>query len=195
MGRKKVELTPEQIEERRLRYWGEERNASRRDRYQSDPAYRDQIIQQVRESYRKQREEQGLTVRNEDCRENLGLLPEIARLREVFLPDGRTDKRLTLTADEVADAMGRNTQVLYRWMNGEMFPRPLFQVIGHRGRKQGIYLIEEVEALINVFGQHQEGSQYYRNYHTETRDRLFGAVAKVRKSMGVNDGSSDTQPG
>lgn len=192
MGRKRVELTPEQIEERRRKYWGEERNSLRRSRYHSDPAYRETVVQQVRDSYRKQREEQGLPYRDEDCRENLALLPEMATVREVFFPDrAQPEKHMTLTAEELAEALNRNTQVLYRWLNAEMFPRPVFMAVTHRGRKQGVYLKEEAEALINAFGEHQEVSQYYRAYNTETRARLFGAVAKIRQMKGVVDGRGE----
>jgi hypothetical protein len=192
MGRKRVELTAEQIEERKQRYWGPERNAQRRERYMTDPAYRENVIQQVRENYRRQREEQGLPVRNEDCRENLGLIPEIAETREIVLPDGRAETRLTLTVDELADVLSRNTQVVYRWMNGGMFPRPAFTAVLHKGRKQGVYLAEEAAALVNVLGEHQETSQYYRNYHTDTRDKMFGAVEHIRAKMGA---TNDTDAG
>lgn len=136
-----------------------------------------------------------MPVRDEDCRENLALLPELATVRDVFFPDGaRTEKHMTLTAEELADALNRNTQVLYRWLNAEMFPRPVFMAVTHRGRKQGVYIREEAEALLNVFGEHQEVSQYYRAYNTETRDRLFGAVAKIRQKMGVvNDRGENAQ--
>lgn len=119
------------------------------------------------------------------------MIPELAEHREIDLPNGGTSPQLTLTVDELSDLLSRNTQVLYRWMNGGMFPRPLFMAVTHRGRKQGVYLAEEAEALANVLGEHQETSQYYRSYHTETRDRMFGAVQEIRARMGVKDDISE----
>lgn len=176
-------LTPEEIAAKKLQYWGPERNQHRRDRYQDDPAYREQVKAQVRESFRKQRESLGISVRDEDCRENIGLLPEIARVRETSLPNGERLNLMTLTAEEMAELLNRNLQVFYRWQNADMFPKPAFFCIGHRGRKQGVFLEDEALAILEVYGAHQETSQYYKAHHTETRDALFAAVAAVRARL------------
>jgi hypothetical protein len=43
-----------------------------------------------------------------------------------------------------------------------------------------------------VFGEHQEASQYYKTFHTETRDRMFAAVAATRWNMDT-EGSGDPE--
>lgn len=190
MGRRKMELTEAQLEARKRKYWGEERNQQRRERYRSDPAYRQQVMEQVRESYRRKREEAGLPVRTGDCRENLELLPEIATRREVHFPDGEIQERVSLTVDELAEALQRNTQVVYRWINAGLFPKPALTTPTHRNRKQAVYLVEEAEAFLTIFGEHQESSQYYRSYHTDTQRKLHGAAQEVRQSLGVEDDST-----
>lgn len=177
MGRKKIELTSEQIQERKQRWWGPERNARRRARYQQDCLFRERTIQTVRGSYRRQKEEHGVTVRQNDCRANLARLHEIGQLRTCSTS---SDKVLTFTIDEIAIALFRNTQVLYRWISSGMVPAPAAEALNGRNRWQTIYTQAEARALLETFGDHQARSQYYRTFHTETRNRLFAAVEAAR---------------
>ena len=177
MGRKKVVLTEEQKAARKAKYWGPDRNAKRRQKYAEDKDHREALIAKEREKYRKSREEQGQSVRSEDCRENIGALKHLGALRVARFPDGSEVYRDTVTLEEFGKAIGRDVQVLYRWMGEEMFPRPtLVSRIGNRD--QAVFTDAEATALLGVFGEHQERSQYYRNYHTETRDRLFHVAAR-----------------
>jgi hypothetical protein len=98
MGRRKVQKTPEQIAADKLRWWGTERNARRRERYAEDAAYRENAIRQVQASYRKKREESGFRVRAEDCRDRLDALDAIGATR--VLRDGCS----ALTFSEVASS-------------------------------------------------------------------------------------------
>lgn len=166
---------------RKAKYWGPERNLRRRERYKADSDHRAHIIAQVQASYRKTRAERGLPVRMDDCRTNLERLPEVAHIRETQLPSGRSQDLLTLTIEELATLLDRNVQLLYRWMNADLLPEPVFFIAGYRGRMQGVYLAEEARAIMEVFGAHQEVSQYYRVAHVETRARLFAAVEDIRR--------------
>lgn len=190
MGRKKRVLTEAEVEERKQRWWGPERNARRRERYQKDGSYREKAIQQVRESYRRARLNEGLEVREDDCRKNIGLLPQIGQVREVRIDDERRVRRLTFTLDELAQAMCRNTQVVYRWIMTDMLPAPMFEARNQRNRWQSIYLEDEVLAILNVFGKHQETSQYYRAFHTDTKVAVLAAVDDVRRKRAQNIGAA-----
>jgi hypothetical protein len=183
LGRKKLVLTEAQIEERKQRYWGPTRNAERRKRYATDSAYRETVQAQVKESYRKARVEAGLPVRTEDCRENIDLLDTIGDERPVVLKDGGEVGMLTLTTKELATALDRNQQVLYRWYSADLLPRPAVAVKTPTNFNQPMYTGAEAEAMMQVFGRHQEDSQYYRKHHTETRKALFDAVEKVRDDL------------
>lgn len=187
MGRKKRVLTEAEVEERKRRWWGPERNARRRDRYQSDESYREKAIQQVRESYRRARISEGLPVREDDCRKNISLLPQIGQVRDVRIDDDHRVRRLTFTLDELAQSMCRNTQVVYRWIMTGMLPSPMFEARNQRNRWQSVYLEDEVTAILQVFGKHQETSQYYRAFHTETRDVMLATVDEVRRKRATNN--------
>jgi hypothetical protein len=146
VGRKRVVLTLEEIAARKQKYWGPERNAKRRAKYAEDATHRASIIQQVRESYRAKRRQEGRTVREEDCRENIKALPYLGEIREVTAPDGQKFLALTLTVDELANALNRSPQVLYRWMGDGLLPEPLVAARNSRNREQRVYLAPEVGA-------------------------------------------------
>lgn len=183
MGRKKKELTETQIEEQKQKWWGEARNERRRKRYQDDPKYRERQIQQVRESYRRRNSEKGEEVRNDDCRLNLDQLPEIGQLREVKLDTEHSIRMLTFTMDEAAKALTRHPQVVYRWMLAGLLPEPVYRGKNHRNRWQDVFTVPEMRAMIEVFGKHQETSQYYRAFHEETRTEMYERVAEARDKV------------
>jgi hypothetical protein len=180
MSRQKTELTAEQTEERKQRWWGPERNARRRARYRQDRIFREKTIQTVRDKYRKAREDAGAAVRQDDCRTNLGRLHLIGQLRELHAGGQPAAQALTFTVDELGEALTRNAQVLYRWISSDMFPAPTSQALNTRNRWQAVYTEAEARALLGVFGEHQMRSQYYRAFHTETRNRLCAAVVAAR---------------
>lgn len=167
------------------RYWGPERNAERRKRYREDPEYRNKIREQVRDTYRRQRMEMGLPVRTSDCRENIGDLDMIGEERSVILMSGEEVDMLTFTVEELAKGLERSQQVMYRWFASGQFPRPVVQVRLPNNHPQTVYSYEEAKALLNVFGEHQEESQYYRKIHNKTREKLFAAVNLIRNRWRV----------
>lgn len=189
MKRRKQPLTSEEIEKRKQLWWGPTRNARRRERYASDQAYREKAIKQVRETYRRTREAEGASVRQEDCRENLPKLFELGRVRTIRVSGQQVKdnapKKLTFTLEELAKTLGRNTQVLYRWLSDDMIPAPLYEALNERNRWQGVYTEDEVTAIVQIFGKHQEISQYYRTFHENTRNSIHSAVKKLRNSQQI----------
>lgn len=183
MTKERVVLNDKEIEARKLKYWGPERNKERRDRYKNDAEHRAKVQQQVRESYRKTREENGLPVRQQDCRENIPLLVDTGEDRTVLLSSGEPITMSTFTVHELGVALERNKQVLYRWFSADLFPRPVVCADTPRNANQPVYTYDEAVALLTAFGEHQEVSQYYRKYHTKTTEALFAAVAGVRADL------------
>jgi hypothetical protein len=184
MGRKRVVHSPEELEQRRDRYWGDVRNDRRRARYHSDPQYRSAVRQQTRETYRRLREAAGSQVRDDDCSVNIAKLDEIGTARLVHNHRGEPVYPLTtLTVEEMATALNRNQQVLYRWFSNDMFPRPTVRADTHNKRHQMVYTASEAKAAMREFAKHQQISQYYRERHRETRDRIFDAVFAVRSDL------------
>jgi hypothetical protein len=194
MGRRKQVLTPSEIEERKKRWWGDARNARRRARYKSNKDYREQAIAQVRESYRQGRLRDGLSVRQDDCRENIPLLTKIGQDRPARVDGEVLSRHLTFTIDELAVALGRNTQVVYRWVSSGLMPGPVFEARNSRDRWQHVYVEGEVRALLEVIGAHQATSQYYRARHSETRDRVMQSMRAVRLGLRRTCDSMDAEP-
>lgn len=183
MGRPKAELTPEQIAERKQRWWGEERNARRRARYHEDAEYREKTIKAVKTRYRVVRQEQGVEVRDDDASENLAELRMIGQEREVRLREDRIVQELTFTVEEIAKAVDRNPQVIYRWLQNGMLPKAVYEGRNMRNRWHTLYTVHEARAIMMVFSAHQCRSQYYREVHTDTRDRMFEAVRAARANF------------
>lgn len=178
MGRKKIVLSTEELAERKKRYWGEERNARRRQAYATDPQRRANLQQAARLAYRQQQEAEGQSVQFEDCRQNIPNLPQIGQVRVVRFPDGASLTTLSLTLEEFGLAIGRETKVVYRWLREGMFPRPaLVSKIGTRD--QGVFSAIEATALLEAFAVHQQDYHYYRIEHVETTERLFAAAEKA----------------
>lgn len=170
-------------------YWGEKRNERRRRRYEEDPQYRTAVRQRARRTQFAKRRDMGLDVREgENCRDNLTQLLGFEK-RGVYLGDTEVTTARALTAEDLAGLLNRDPQVLYRWMGKKMLPRPVFEAINDRNRRQAVYTEEEARAIINVFGKHQEASLYFRTTHTETIRSIHQAVAAVRQKMGVIDDS------
>jgi hypothetical protein len=184
MGRRKKILTPEEILERKLRWWGPDRNARRRERYQQDNEYRQQSIKQVRDHYRQSRTAAGLDVRSDDCEENISKLAEIGAVRDIINAcQSRT--LLTFTIEEAAIAFGRNQQVMYRWLKSGLLPPPVLTARNNRNRLQSVYVECELREMLDVFSAHQKLSQYYRSYHVETQNSMFAKVDAAREELEI----------
>jgi hypothetical protein len=139
------------------------------------------VVRQVRESYRRNA---GI-VRREDCR-NRDIV-KYGEMREVIFPDGSTKRMKSFLTEELADLIGRNTQVLYRWRSDFKWPETVFKVKhGPKSIELGVYVKDEVKALVEVFGAHQKETPYYHGKaHSATREKLFAAIAEVREKLGV----------
>lgn len=184
MGRNRVILTEAELQARKEKYWGVDRNARRQERYHTDEAYRLVARQHVRNAYRNRRAEEGETVKNDDCRESISKLAEIATERPVYA-SGTATPMLTLTIDEMSVALIRQQSVLYRWINTGLFPTPMIPAFNKAARRmQMVYSVEEAVALLTVMGEHQTRAQYYREAHVETREKLFKAIRQVRRTQG-----------
>ena len=114
-------------------------------------------------------------------------LDSIAEDRTILFTTGEEVDMLTLTTEEMARALGRSQQVLYRWYAAGLFPRPAIPWKASEGAQpQYVFAHGEAVALLTVFGGHQETSQYYRQYHHTTQDLLGRSVQKARNRMRVS---------
>lgn len=181
MGRKRKELTPAELEERKQRWWGAERNARRRLRYREDAQYREQTIQQVRQSYREKCVRSGKAEKISRRPASADALERIGQVR--LLQGGKQDVVLTFTIEEVASALERDAQVIYRWLKSGLLPSPECKALNERNRWQNVYTLGEMLCLRDVLACHFRSSVYFKAHHTETQERLSRALAAERGNV------------
>ena len=147
-------------------------------------------MQATRETYRRKQGKDKLEGQ-EDCRKNLANLSQIGKVRRIVLPSGLTKRMLTFTPGEVAEVVGRNIHVIYRWWSKELLPVPVLKLYGgppRCGVRNKLYTKNEMIALCRVFGPHQLETPYYRRDHEHVRKAIFEGIAAVRKKDGLIDG-------
>lgn len=151
--------------ERKQKYWGEERNARRREQYATDPERAEAIRQQRRESYARRTGK----VPAKTCLGNVGKVPSAGTVMAVHVGKGPFVIGRVFTQTDVAEMLDRQPQVIYRWHQREIFPSPvLFDDKGNR-----YYADVEVIDFIKIMGEHQKETPHYRQDHTDVRDMLF----------------------
>ena len=151
--------------------WWLERNARRRKRYATDPDYREQQVEKTRGQYRKGRE---LVVRT-SCLDNLSTIMHFGETRTVTV-DEKEQRRITFTTEELANALNRNVEVIYRWFRKGMFPDPVVKLVDVDNQHGYVYTLTQTQKLVEVMGNHQGRTPYYRQDHTDTRAALFEAM-------------------
>lgn len=178
MGRKRKELTPAELEERKQRWWGEERNARRRLRYREDAEYRALTIQQVRLSYHEKcaRTSKKGRISSQPVRSDL--LKQIGQKR--LLQGGKQNFVFTFTIEEVASVLERDAQVIYRWLKSGLLPSPECRALNERNRWQNVYTLGEILCMRDVLACHFQRSVYFKAHHTDTQERLSRAFAAER---------------
>jgi hypothetical protein len=182
VGRPKIVRTPEELEkrteERKIKYFGERHNERRRERYHSDPEYREAVRARNRVTFSKKPTDE------KDMRKNIPLIRQFSQKRYVKYPTGEGIQPC-LTFEELASAMNRNVALLYRWRKEGKFPSGVMTFIEPEGYQlTQAFSPEEAEVILRVIGQHFFESSYYLGSHTKTRDKLFAGIEKVRKQRG-----------
>ena len=149
----------------------EELNRRRRERYASDPVYRARVVAGVRKSYRRRHA-------GDKFQSCLSAVSGIDSHRHGAHRAAAPSYRVawTLTVTELAAAIGRNAQVVARWVAAGRFPAPKFEtrVDGHAGPR--VYTAVQAKAIARVMAEHQAATPYYREDHLKTKSRLFEAM-------------------
>ena len=183
MGRKAVIVNPDEQQARQQRWFGEDRNKRRRERYAADAEYRKKAIASARKQQRKRLSSEWV-----NCEENFPLVTQMGKEDKVMLPGGRIALRLTYSEQTVARLLGKIKdgrapgKSLSPWIRTGKWPEPIYRLVKTNGEASSfrVYLEEEVRALMMVFSAHQKDTPYYHESHLETRDKLFAAVANAR---------------
>jgi len=159
------------------RRWADARNARRREAYATDPDFKERTGRLNRGWYRSKN-----TMQYGGCRKNIAKLASIGVVRTVTTEDGAfLHKGTTFRFEELANAINRNTQVIRRYVAGGLLPPPLF----FSETKQPVYSIGEARAVVTVLADHYEKTAYYRQNHTDTREKIFFGVEKARLDLGI----------
>ncbi len=157
------------------------RNEKRREIYNTDAEYRRKAIEASRAAYRA-----AVGMRTKDCRKNISKLDKIGTKRQVRLGQLKEAKTLTVLSfvgAELAKALGYSPLTVYKMQKDDRIPAPVFltAVNAVAPQSQLVYIKEEVLAMMDVLGKHQQQIAYYRTTHIETINAMDAAVQKARE--------------
>jgi hypothetical protein len=159
----KTELSAEERRRERQRLYHKKYNAVRREKYQSDPAYRARVIERERERYRE--------VTGHEPRgfgQDAGRAKEFATGKKMWTEDDAIITVATLSVDEMARFLGTTSKILSEWIRTEKFPEP------NKRSKCGkrVFTIREANALAEVLRKGLRGRSAFRPTDTEVMEEL-----------------------
>lgn len=145
-------------------------------RYAKDPVFRSKVLHANTLRYRRK----AVKVRN--CLVNLKGLAKFGTRRKCVSIMGTGEvitakSSLTFSVAEMSKLLGYHPVVMYGWHSAEKFPRPKVHVMGPANKLQTVYTEAQAIALLKVMGEHQQSSQYLRDFDTETIGKLKAAMA------------------
>lgn len=176
-GRKPLNLTPEQVQERKDRWWGHARNLRRRTRYKFDPNYREMVLGYVR---RQTNNPAVGTVKPpaevSDLRRILVELPSIGTVRTVFVGE-KTVRMLTFNRQEIAIIMSKSPNTIGRWIKENLFPAPRSKASTSAPgpNRLHVYTAPEVKAMLEVILTYHDTDVNYRPSSDKLTEQLFDA--------------------
>lgn len=163
---------------KKKRWWGEARNARRRERYHNDPEYRARIQEQARKKFL----ERGTPKESLRLHGIKDKISSYGKVREVTMEDGAVKSMMVLTSEELANVLGKTPNMVYRWRSSKKLPYGVMTAVEGRAVVT-VYSEAEVYAMVSVLADHFGRRLYYHDSHEETRKALFTAVDKARRSL------------
>lgn len=160
---------------RRQRSTNMKRNKERRERYATDPVYRQEAIEAARRYARSRR-----NICREDCSKNLANLSKFGTRCPVIVA-GKQRRMFTFTVVQLAKVLERHPKIIERWIRNKMLRAPIFKTTND----MLVYTLDEVKAIVIVYSDHQKEVAYYRKSHEHTRLRMHKSITMVRERMGV----------
>lgn len=179
MGRVKMELSDDQVQERKDRWWGEQRNARRRQRYKDDPEYRERVTRGIHKNLVKKR---GIPSTFTHLGKVKDKIAKYGQVRKVTLPDGSKTDMLVLTTEEVANLFDRDLNAIYRWRNSGKFPEGVMTCVSGKLTVQ-VYSVPEIKAIVGVLREHFRDNFCYHSVHFKTKEAVVKAVTEVRHTL------------
>jgi len=176
MGRRKLNKTPREIERQKKKWFGEERNAKRREKYRKDREYRRKVAMKNRINY-----QVANGVLDSSDLPSFSALSSIGEVRS-FDKGSYTVSELCFTTEELAEALGGYTKhSLYGWQREEQLPRPIYHC--HDLTRQKVYTLPEASAMVEIFREHRKVKKYYSKRDIRTTTQLFEVIELIRSKV------------
>lgn len=186
MGRLKKVLSEAEKAERKERWFGTNRNARRRAKYQEDGDFREKEKERARVVSR----EPGATAANNPLT-NVSRIGSFGEKRTVVMPGGRVEEMVCLTTNELGPVLFKSVHILYRWRQAGKLPKPVLAT------KAGVdvYSVQEVRQIVRILGEHLTKTPYFHNSHTKTAKDIQTAVDGIRVKEGYYNAGNDQNEG
>lgn len=155
--------------------WYQQRNERRKEKYHTDPEYRETANKLARDGYRENHGKQ----RPFDPRDNLPALASFGTERT--LDHGEMIK-LTFSKAEVAAVFNRPVKQIQQWAADGRIPASVqrAKVVGKERNWIDIYHEDEVRAMVEALGPFLADLIYFRCDHVDAIKAVHEAVAGVR---------------
>lgn len=173
-------LTPQQ----KNKYYGEDRNRRRRERYAQDNEYRSKVLNGNRDSYYSRTGREARAIPTRKSLKRFVVSKNVRRLTKgPLLGDLRVIRRLDLVG-----CLHISTTTISRWVREGLFPdAELYEYLREDDgsiktlTRNGHYTEEEAAALLQVYAEHVRNHGRYTPEHVETKDKFFSAIQEIRK--------------
>lgn len=161
----------------------EPKMTKRQIRYMQDMKYRENAKSLSRRSYRRK-----VGAEITSCLYSLNFLEDAASLFRCKTGKGRTVRMPVLSVPKTAMLLQKLYQTIWRWINNGTIPAPVLSCLERDNNGSvpySVYHIEEVRALIEIIGEHEQTVTYLRKDHVEVRRRIEQRIFTVRKTLGI----------
>jgi hypothetical protein len=149
------------------------RNKRRREKYITDPAFRDATKTKRREGY--ERKSESLP----NCMENLSSVNSSGTMVAVSYKNSPLVIGRVFTKTDVSKLLNRQPQVFFRWLSKNIFPDPVLA----DGKGQIYYSDQEVREFVKIMSEQQDATPHYRTDHDSVRKRLFSVAFIDNQSL------------
>lgn len=139
-------------------------NKIRNERYQNDPEYRERVIEQERERYKRRHPDRA----DKGFGENAGRARDYAQPLKVLDENDEVSTLPALSVENMANFLNSPAKVLRDWIRSGKFPEP------NKKSKCGkrIYTIDEANALAVVLNKHLGDRAAFRPTDTDAIEEL-----------------------
>ncbi len=163
------------------------RNVERRQKYADDSDYRSKMVQSTRDRYRR---EHGLAARGGANHFDLRRIGRYCERHDVWIGSQFLEYKQVMTVRVLALIIGRKVDVVRRWIDQGMLPRPIGMLSETSSYdattwKNGtpVYFLKEAREVVHAMRKHQDETPYFRQDHDDTIDLLRSRLSQVRESL------------